>query len=63
MSARHHRNASRQRGQATLEYAIAASAMVMGLFVVEFSGKTAAQYLAEAVRVFFKNLSYFISLP
>lgn len=53
----------RQRGQATLEYAIAASALVMALFVVEFSGKTAAQYLAEAVRVFFKNLSYFLSLP
>ncbi|MGM9516117.1 hypothetical protein ACS5PK_17845 [Roseateles sp. DB2] len=53
----------RQRGQATLEYAIAGSALVMALFVIEFDGKTAAQFLAEAVRVFYKNLSYFLSLP
>lgn len=53
----------RQKGQATLEYAIAGSVLVMALFVVEFDGKTAAQFLAEAVRVFYKNLSYFLSLP
>ncbi len=51
------------RGQATIEYAIAGSVLAMALFVVEFDGKTAAQYLAEAVRAFYKNLSYFISLP
>lgn len=53
----------RQRGQATLEYAIAGSVLVMALFVAEFDGKTAAQYLAEAIRLAFKNLSYFLSLP
>lgn len=53
----------RQRGQAMLEYAVAASALAMALFVAEFQGRTAAQHLADAVRAFFRNLSYFITLP
>ena len=29
----------------------------------EDNGRTGAQYLAEAVRVFFQNLTYYLSLP
>jgi hypothetical protein len=59
-----HRGALRlQRGQATLEYALVAAGLVAALFVVEWKGQTAAQYLAQAVRVFFDNLTYFLSLP
>lgn len=52
-----------QRGQAAIEYLVVATGLVLALFVVEFGGRTAAQYLAEAVRVFFQNLTYYLSLP
>ena len=54
---------ARQRGQALIEYSIAAAVLITALFVVEFQGRTAAAYLADAVRAFFRNLTYFISLP
>lgn len=56
-------NHARQRGQASLEYAIVGAGLAMALFVVDIGGRTPAQYLAEAVRLFFQNLSYFLSLP
>ena len=59
----HPLHALRQRGQALVEYSIAAAVLAGALFVVEFQGRTAAAYLADAVRAFFRNLTYFISLP
>lgn len=53
----------RQRGQAAIEYLVVAAGLVMALFVIEFGGRTGAQYLAEAIRLFFQNLTYFLSLP
>ncbi|MEO6279432.1 hypothetical protein [Roseateles sp.] len=55
--------APRQRGQAAIEYLVVAAGLVMALFVVEFGGRTGAQHLADAVRLFFQNLTYFLSLP
>jgi len=52
-----------QRGQAAIEYLVVAAGLVLALFVVEVNGRTGAQYLAEAVRVFFQNLTYYLSLP
>jgi sulfur transfer protein SufE len=52
-----------QRGQSTIEYALVAAGLAAALFVVEFKGQTAAQYLAAAVRAFFQNLSFYLSLP
>jgi hypothetical protein len=59
------RSAIRQlvQGQAAVEYAVVAAGLAAALFVVEFEGKTAAQYFAAAVRAFFENLSFFLSLP
>lgn len=52
-----------QRGQATIEYAIVGAGLAGALFVAEFNGQTAAQYLAAAVHAFFQNLSFYLSLP
>jgi hypothetical protein len=54
---------SPQRGQAAIEYLVVAAGMVLALFVVEVNGRTGAQYLADGVRVFFQNLTYYLSLP
>lgn len=51
------------RGQALVEYVVAASVLATALFTFEFGGKTGAQYLADMIRAFFRSLSYFISLP
>ena len=51
------------RGQALVEYIVIASVLAAAMFTVEFGGRTAAQYLADMIRAFFRNLSYFISLP
>ena len=53
----------RQRGQAAIEYLVVAAGLILALFVVEFGGRTCAQYPAEAIRLFFQNLTYFLSLP
>ena len=52
-----------QRGQAAIEYLVVAAGLVLALFVVEFVGRTGAQHLADAVRLFFQNLTYYLSLP
>jgi len=55
---------SSQRGQAMLEYAIVGAVLASALFLFDFGGgKTGAQYLTEMIRAFFRNLTYFISLP
>lgn len=53
-----------QRGQAMVEYAIAAAVLVGALFVADLpGGKTGAQYLADMVKAFYRGLSFFFSLP
>jgi hypothetical protein len=54
-----------QRGQTVVEYVVVAAAMVSALFVIDVTtdGKTAAQFLADSIRAFFRGLTYFISLP
>jgi hypothetical protein len=46
-----------------VEYIVIASVLAAAMFSFEFGAKTAAQYLAEMIRAFFRNLTYFISLP
>jgi hypothetical protein len=52
-----------QRGQSTIEYALVAAGLAAALFVVEYDGRTAAQYLANAVRAVYASLTYYLSLP
>lgn len=52
-----------QRGQAMVEYAVVAAVLASTLFVAEFHGRTAAQFLADSVRAFFRNLTHFLTLP
>jgi hypothetical protein len=66
MKAAQHRSLARRaatRGQAMVEYIVIASVLAAAMFSFEFGGKTAAQYLAEMIRAFFRNLTYFLSLP
>jgi hypothetical protein len=51
------------RGQAMVEYIVIASVLAAAMFSFEFGGRTAAQYLADMIRAFFRNLTYFLSLP
>ena len=52
-----------QRGQAMLEYALIGGVLASALFLMDFGGKTGAQYLTEMIRAFFRNLTYYLSLP
>lgn len=45
------------------EYALVAAALTGALFVADFGGRTGAQLLADAIKAFYRNLTYFISLP
>jgi hypothetical protein len=54
---------SPQFGQASVEYLIVAAGLVGALFVADFGGRTGAQHLADMIRLFFRNLTYFLSLP
>jgi len=51
------------RGQATIEYLVATAVLVAALFHVEVGGRTMAQHLADAVRAFFRMLTFYLSLP
>jgi hypothetical protein len=51
------------RGQALVEYAVVGGVLAAALFVLEWDGRTAAQFLADAVRAFFQNMTYYLSLP
>ena len=53
----------RNHGQATVELLVAGAALWVALFVIEIDGRTSAQWLAEALRLFFRNLTFFVSLP
>lgn len=46
-----------------VEYLVVVTALVAALFIVDFNGRTGAQHLADMVRLFYRNLSYFLSLP
>lgn len=61
---RHPLARARQRGQAMLEYALIGGALATAMFLVDYGGgRTGAQYLADMVRAFFRNLTYYLSLP
>ena len=53
----------REGGQATVEYLAVAAGLVAVMFFVQVDGKPLAVVLADTVRQFFVNLTYFISLP
>ena len=53
----------RVTGQAMVEYLVVAAGLVAALFFVEIDGRNGAQLLAELIRQFFRNLTYFLSLP
>lgn len=52
-----------QRGQSMVEYAIVGGVLVAALFVADYNGQTIAEFLASVIRMFFRNLSYYVSLP
>ncbi|HEX5684667.1 MAG TPA: hypothetical protein VFY73_11610 [Ideonella sp.] len=54
---------SGQRGQAMLEYALIGGVLASALFLMDFGGRTGAQYLTDMIRAFFRNLTYYLSLP
>jgi hypothetical protein len=54
---------SRCHGQATIEYIVAASVLVSALFYFDVGGRTLAQQIADAVRAFFRMLTFYLSLP
>jgi len=49
----------RKRGSAMLEYSIIVLALTVALFVATPAG----QLLADAIRKFYANLTFYISLP
>ena len=54
----------RQTGQSSVEYTVIASVLIWALFVADVSGgESAAQMLVNAIKAFFRGLTYFISLP
>lgn len=65
MTAKLHRHAARrhQRGQSMLEYALIGSVLVSALFVADYNGQTIAEFLAAEIRLFFRNMTFFVSLP
>ncbi len=64
MSVARRMHARLQRGQAMVEYTVIGAALMVALFVVDYpGGRTGAQYLADLIRLFFRNLTYFLSLP
>ncbi|MBQ0960306.1 hypothetical protein KAK06_15230 [Ideonella sp. 4Y11] len=52
-----------EAGQSMVEYLVVVSALVAALFVIDVDGRTGAQHLADMVRLFYRNLTYFLSLP
>jgi hypothetical protein len=52
-----------QRGQSMVEYAIVGGVLVSALFVADYDGQTIAEFLVNMIRLFFRNMTYFVSLP
>ena len=50
----------RQRGNATVEYAVIASLLALALFA---AGTPAGKMLTQAIQAFYSNLTFFLSLP
>jgi hypothetical protein len=52
------------RGQALTEYLVVGLALAIAFFLVPVeNGRTLSQITSDMVRLFFQNLTYFISLP
>lgn len=62
-AARKHPGLRGEAGQAAVEYLVVAAGIVAALFFIDVDGKSLAVTLADTVRMFFRNLTYFISLP
>lgn len=54
---------SLQRGQSLVEYTLIGGVLVLALFVVDVDGRTMAQVLVDSIRLFFRNMTFFVSLP
>jgi len=52
-----------EHGQATTEYLLVALALIAAFFLVPIDGRTLSQTTADMVRLLFRNLTYFLSLP
>ena len=53
---------ARQTGQVAAEYLVVVSAIVAALFVPVANGQSAVQMLATAIRDFFLNFSFMVSV-
>lgn len=54
----------KQTGQSSVEYALIGGVLVWALLVADVaSGESAAQMLVNAIKSFFRGLTFFISLP
>jgi len=52
------------RGQALTEYLVVGAILVSVFFVIPTEdGRTLSQLVSDMVRLFYRNLTYFISLP
>ena len=59
------RRRARQRGAASVEYALVTGVVITALFVapVNADGQTALEFVLEALRGFQRNTTYLLSLP
>jgi Flp pilus assembly protein TadG len=59
------RSFEQSHGQAMVEYVIVALVLIGALFTPAsmFNGETGAQFLADMIKAFFKDLTFFLSLP
>jgi hypothetical protein len=52
-----------QRGQSMLEYIVIGAVLMGAMFFIDVDGQTVAQRLADVIRLFYANLTFFLSLP
>ena len=57
---RHSTASTRQRGNATVEYAVIASLLALCLFA---AATPAGKMLTQAIQAFYADLTFFLSLP
>lgn len=57
-----HRSRLKQGGQVATEYLVVTAAIVAAMLVPVANGESAARLLAEAIRNFFLNFSFMVSV-